>query len=243
MGLSQLPAPAKYNLEISTTKNELVNDYDFWVYPETKPATNPSEITVTSEWNLSTLNHLKMGKTVLLLPKNGTLKGDLPGCFTTFYWTSFGEKGGQSSACGITMDNRHPLFSMFPTETHANWQWYDLLTHCQPMILDQFEESHPWPKSYRPLIQAIDSWKLNRKLALLLEAKIGKGKLIICSMDIENDLNNRPVARQFRHSLFNYIQSTDFNPQTSIAPSVVSALFDQTKPEIKESLQGLPTDG
>lgn len=241
--LSSLPAPAKYNLELSSASNHLANDWDFWVYPEAEVIKFPSTVKVTSQWNKATLDALQAGKTVVLLPKTGTLKGDLPGCFTTFYWTSFGEKGGQSSACGITLDNNHPLFKDFPTETHANWQWWELLSQCQPMILDQFEEQNPWPKAYRPLIQPIDSWKLNRKLGLVVEAKIGAGKLLICSIDLEGNLKNRPVARQFRKSLIDYVQSTDFDPQTEIKASAVSALFDQSKPEIKLNLQGLPTEG
>lgn len=243
MPLAEFQMPKKYNLEISSAQNKLVNDYDFWVYPETKASDYPSDIIVAYQWNKETLKALNDGKTVLLLPEMGTLKGNLPSCFTTFYWTSFGEKGGQSSACGIMMDNKHPLFKDFPTETHANWQWWELLSKCQPMILDQFKEAHPWQKSYVPLIQPIDSWKLNRKLGLVVEAKVGNGKVLICSMDIESDLLSRPVARQFRESLIHYLQSSDFKPQIVVKPVVISTLFDQSKPEIKQNLQGLPTDG
>ncbi len=243
MNLSFVKEPAKFNLEISSPQNRLANDYDFWVYPEMEVVAFPKGIIVSDQWDNKTQSALTNGKTVLLLPKAGTLKGNLPGCFTTFYWTSFGEEGGQSSACGITLNNQHPLFNNFPTENHANWQWWELLTRCQPMILDQFEEKSPWPKDYRPLVQPIDSWKLNRKLGLVVEAKIGKGKLLICSIDIESSLDTCPVAKQFRKSVVDYLQSPEFNPQTEVQPAAVSALFDQSKAGAKTSLQGLPTEG
>ncbi|MFY0601284.1 MAG: hypothetical protein JXR03_16525 [Cyclobacteriaceae bacterium] len=243
MDLSNLPAPAKYVIKLISKEHQLENNYDFWVYPKSDMTPFSDDILVVNNWGRSAYDALNAGKTVLLLPEIGTLKGNLPSCFTTFYWTSFGEKGGQSSANGIMMDNEHPLFRDFPTETHANWQWWELLTQCQPMILDQFEEQAPWPKSYKPLIQPIDSWKLNRKLGLVLEAQVLKGKLMICSMDIQNNLQNRPVARQFRKSLIDYMNSRDFDPSMEVKVGVVSALFDQSQPIIKESLQGLPIEG
>ncbi|WP_075590829.1 glycoside hydrolase family 2 [Labilibacter marinus] len=243
ISLKQFSAPAKYNIKISSHNGKVHNNYDFWLYPSNKELTPFSpKINVCHEWDSKAKDALENGETVLLLPKIGSLKGNLPQCFTTFYWTSFGEKGGQSSACGIMMDNKHPLFESFPTETHANWQWWDLLTQCQPMILDQFEESHPWPKEYIPIIQAIDSWKSNRKLALVVEAKVRKGKLLVCSMDIESNLDKRPVAKQFRMSLNQYIMSAKFNPTHSVGDEIIEALFDQTKATQKLNLQGLPLE-
>ncbi|NMH86871.1 sugar-binding domain-containing protein [Flavivirga algicola] len=236
-------APSKYNLQLESKKNGLSNNWDFWIYPNSQIEKFPSSVKVTNTWDANTLKLLKSGKTVLLLPKIGTLKGNLPGCFTTFYWTSFGEKGGQSSANGITMNPNHPLFNEFKTDSHTNWNWWDLLTQCQPMILDAFNEKKPWPIDYKPIIQPIDSWKLNRKLGLVVEAKMGKGKLLICSIDLENNLEERPVAKQFRRSLVKYITSKTFNPETEISVSQITALFDQSNPENAESMQGLPDEG
>lgn len=242
VSLSGLPAPAQYNLELRSRSNGVSNNWGFWVYPEEDSAEFPSGVSVVREWNDNALQLVEQGGKVLLLPTIGDLKGNLPGCFTTYYWTSFGEEGGQSSACGITLDPSHPLFKEFVTDSHASWQWWDILTQCQPMILDQFEESSPWAKDYRPLIQPIDTWKLNRKLGLVVEAKVGKGSLLICSIDIESDLTNRPVARQFRKSLLAYVASEEFAPANVQSVESIAALFDQSKRSLKESLQGLPTD-
>jgi len=141
------------------------------------------------------------------------------------------------------LDAAHPLFREFPTESHANWQWWDLLTRCQPMILDSYDRENPWPKTYRPLIQPIDSWKINRKLALVAEARVGPGKLLICSINIEDDLEQRPATRQFRKGLFDYIQSPDFNPQTEVAPAAIAALFGPSDQPEEFNTQNLPTDG
>ena len=247
--LGQLPAPAKYNLLLVSKKAGLQNDWDLWVFPHDLETEFPEGLVVGRGWDDTVRDALLAGKTVLLLPPIGSLKGDLPVCFTTHYWTSIGEHGGQSSASGILLDPTHPLFASFPTEAHANWHWWDLLTRCQPMILDQFEEARPWPRNYRPLIQPIDSWKDNRKLALVAEAKVGAGRLLICSIDIESDLHSRPATRQFRRSLLTYLQSPSFKPAITVPVETVASLFEKKSktgkgnPNPNHGSSSLPTDG
>jgi hypothetical protein len=88
-----------------------------------------------------------------------------------------------------------------------------------------------FPKGFKPVLQPIDTWFLNRKLALLLEAKVGKGKLLLCSIDLKNDLANRPAANQLLYSLKRYVNSNAFNPSTSVELPVIQALFTQPSRE------------
>src|SRR5690606_908975 len=153
------------------------------------------------------------------------LKGKLVQCFGTFYWTAFDFHGGETSACGLLTNPNHPVFKYFPTDFHGNWQWWELLVKASPMILDDFEAKNPFPKNYMPLIQMIPSWKVNRKLSVLTEVKAGKGKLMLCSMDIDSNLDKRKVAAQFRYSLFNYLLSEDFKPDTEVDYDTIKEIF------------------
>ncbi|MGB0259189.1 MAG: hypothetical protein ACPGES_11105 [Coraliomargarita sp.] len=126
---------------------------------------------------------------------------------------------------GQICDPKHPLFAHFPTDKTTNWNWYELLVSARPMILDQWQMEDPWPKSYRPLIQPVNDWNTNYKLALLAEAKVGKGRLIVCSMDLDSDLDMRPVARQFRYSLLEYMNSAAFAPDTDITLEQLRSLY------------------
>jgi hypothetical protein len=65
----------------------------------------------------------------------------------------------------------------------------------------------------------------NRKLGLLFEAKVGAGKLAVCSIDLENGLEADPVRRQFRRSLLHYMDSNQFDPKISVSANHVRALF------------------
>jgi hypothetical protein len=223
--LNSFQSPAKYIFEVSM--DEIINDWAFWLYPETLPAVAVNDILISETMNEEVEAALGNGRKVLLLPKRDNLKGKLEQCFGTFYWTAFDFHGGESSACGLLTNPRHPVFNHFPTDFHGNWQWWELLTQASPMILDDFDSKTPWPKDYYPLIQMIPSWKVNRKLAVLAEAKVNRGKLMICTMDITSDLDNRKVAGQFRYSLLRYMNSGDFDPEYKIDPNSLRDIFTE----------------
>ncbi len=223
--LAGLPAPARYTLHAALPGTAVRNRWAFWVYPVAPPAAESSGILIAPTPDAAVRARLAAGGTVLLLPRRADLTGQLPMCFTTFYWTTFGHAGGQSSAAGLLCDPAHPLLRDFPTESHTNWQWWELLTRASPMILDEPGRAAPWPKAHRPLVQMIDGWKINRKLAVVTEARVGPGRLALCSMDLEHDLATRPVARQFRASLLRYLQAADFRPADEVSWEAVTALF------------------
>ena len=58
----------------------------------------------------------------------------------------------------------------------------------------------------------IDNFTNNRRLASVYEGGVGKGKLLISSIDLCTNLEQRPVARQLLYSILNYMNDTQFNP-------------------------------
>lgn len=119
----------------------------------------------------------------------------------------------------ILCDPEHPALSQFPTDEHTNWQWCDLLDTSSSFILDDL------PNDIRPIIQVVDNFSRNHKLANLLEVKVGEGKLLICGMDLQSDLEKRPVARQMRISLLEYMSGSDFSPEKELTVSQLQSLF------------------
>jgi hypothetical protein len=73
------------------------------------------------------------------------------------------------------------------------------------------------PENYRPIVQGIDRPDRADKPALIYETKVGAGHLLVCTLDLQNDLDKRPVARQLRRSLLDYAASSDFNPSAEIS--------------------------
>ena len=74
------------------------------------------------------------------------------------------------------------------------------------------------------MVQPIDTWFENRRLGLLFEARVNGGKLVVCSMDLQSDLDRRIVARQMLHSLLGYMASDAFAPQVEVDAGAIRAL-------------------
>jgi hypothetical protein len=71
----------------------------------------------------------------------------------------------------------------------------------------------------------IDDWVTNRKLGLVFEAKVGPGKLLVTSIDLDHGDN--PVVRQLRYSLLTYMAAPRFNPTVSVTADQVNSLIKQ----------------
>ena len=77
---------------------------------------------------------------------------------------------------------------------------------------------------------------------MLFEANVGKGKLVMTTMDITHHLDTRIVARQMRESILNYMQSDRFNPQWTIDAQLVSDLFTKVAGEINMYTKDSPDE-
>ncbi|WP_167607657.1 sugar-binding domain-containing protein [Maribellus sediminis] len=221
--LSSFQSPAKYNLEIQLEGTSYINDWDFWVFPDKVSNVDSKEILITAELN-EAISKAKAGKKVLLVPDEKNIKGNLPPCFSTIYWNVPWTNVGESSTMGILVNPKHELFNQFPTDFYSNWHWYDLLVKTRPMILDDL------PKNLMPIVQLIDDYHQNRKLGVVFEAKIGKGKILVSSIDVRDDTTGSPVVNQFRKSLLEYMQSNTFDPAIELEDWQLQKIIDSSQP-------------
>jgi hypothetical protein len=206
--LQGITSAEKLTLTVSVEGTPYLNSWDLWVYPTTIDP-QPGEIMITKNLDRKAREMLKDGGSVLLLTHGQVNQDHGAGVeigFSSIFWNTMWTRGQAPHTLGILCDPDHPVFKEFPTEYHSNWQWWDPVTHSQAMILDDL------PAEVRPLIQPIDTWFENRRLGLLLETRVGSGKLMVCSIDLNNKLSERPVSRQLLHSILNYMNSAEFNP-------------------------------
>jgi hypothetical protein len=221
MDLSDLMKAQKLTLEVLLKDTPYKNRWDFWVYPAIEEVKN-GKVLVTDKLDVNAENKLKNGGSVLLLTygKVGKEKGAQVAIgFSTVFWNTAWTNNQPPHTLGILCDPRNPVFNDFPTEFHSNWQWWDPVSHSQAMIIDGF------PLNLKPLIQPIDTWFENRRLALAFEAKTNGGKLIVCSIDLKNISEERISSKQLYISILNYMNSENFNPQVEVDMSKVKELF------------------
>lgn len=227
-------ASSKYTLHLKMDQTFIENQWNFWVFPD-KITLDEGAVKVVNVFDEQTIRYLEQGHNVLWLTDHSKLKGELPTSFASMYWTAFGLNDGESMTNSIFCDPKHPLFRFFPTEMHTNWQWWDVLKYAVPVILDEFGARKAFPKSYQPVLQAIDSWKVNRKLALLAEMKYAKGKLMISGIDFTTDMENRAASRQLYYSLIQYMNSTEFDPQVEVDKETVLSVYGKPENNLKNA--------
>jgi hypothetical protein len=220
--LSGISKAEKLNLEI-ILDGLGANDWDFWVYPDTVNVQPGDDITVTDALTPAISAKLEAGATILLLLNNKITEkkgASIKTGMSTVFWNTAWTEGQAPHTLGILCDPASPLFNDFPTEYYSNWQWWDIIHTAQPMHLDNF------PAGLKPSVQLIDTWFEARKLGILFEAKVGKGKIVVTSIDLQHDLDTRLAARQLYHSLLSYMHTKAFNPLVAVRPAQIQALYE-----------------
>jgi hypothetical protein len=221
--LSKLTAPAAYELVVRTSEPKRTvfkNGWDFWLYPSQVSNSIPQDVLVTSSWDVAETK-LTTGGKVLFIPRNADLAWDCPPLADVpIFWNRL-MNPGWARMLGLWCDTNHPALAEFPTEPNCDWQWTQITRSVRPVNLENL------PRGLQPIVSAIDDWNRNWKLGAIFEARVGKGGLLVCAFDLERDLENRPVVRQLRRSLLDYMASEKFQPKTEISVAEFQGLhFD-----------------
>ena len=226
--LSEVEEASRYTLSVSIPGTEVRKHWDIWVYPTQlttkvkyeKKSWIPKGIYVTDSLDAKAIKTLNKGGKVLICAGGKVTYGkEVVQQFTPVFWNTSWFKMRPPHTTGILVDNAHPIFDLFPTDYHSDLQWWELVNRAQVMQFTDF------PTDFQPLVQSIDTWFVSRKIGMLFEAKVGKGKLVMTTMDITNNLDKRIVARQMRESILSYMQSDKFAPAWDININNVSDLF------------------
>jgi len=224
--LGDIVAPQKLKITVAIEGTKYRNDYNIWVYPLKVDTSVPKGVMVTESFaTAATKKHLAFGGKVLLLPKQDQLPQSIKGGFQTDFWSPMfiaaAKKRGAKvppGTLGILCDPDAPALVDFPTEFHSNWQWWHLVKNSRPIILDDT------PGNYRPTVQVIDNFVRNHKLGLIAETKVGKGKMLICAIDLLGH-QDKPAARQLLHSLLQYTGSRKFAPKAELDADLLKKLL------------------
>jgi hypothetical protein len=156
-----------------------------------------------------------------------TLGSDVVQNYLPVFWNTSWFKMRPPHTTGAYIDDSHPLFCYgFPTDTWPNLNWWELLNRAQVMNLREL------PADYQSPIQPIDTWHVSRKLGMLVEARVGKGRLLMTTMDVSTGLDRRVVARQMRYALLRYMSSPDFQPTLELQPDVIEHFFTRQAPAV-----------
>lgn len=220
--LSTMQPPGVYRLVVGISGTEIENDWDFWLYPpaDSKVAAS-DDILMTRSFD-EALASAKRGRKVLFMPAYHALAWESPpiGRLPIFWNRLMGPKWERF--LGLVCDANHPSLAKFPTETYYDWQWEGVFRpYCRAVNVSSL------PAELQPIVQVIDDWNRNYKLAALFECRIGEGRVMVCAADLQNNLERRPAAAQLGRSLLEYMASDTFSPPITLTPEqFLSLRFD-----------------
>jgi len=225
--LKDLKAPAQGKLVVKLRGTDFENDWDIWVYPTQPPGHAAPDVRVTSQFDDAAQAHLLAGGGLLLtVPERQVRTFDAAPVklgFSSIFWNTAWTGSQPPTTLGILCDAKHPALAQFPTDFHSNWQWWYLLHRAGALRLDLL------PRGTEPVVRVIDDWVTARPLGLIVEGRLGAGRILVCGFDLTRDADD-PVSRQMRSSLVHYLGSKQLKPAAELTPDQVRSLIVQRKP-------------
>ncbi|MEA4937590.1 MAG: glycoside hydrolase family 2 TIM barrel-domain containing protein [Paludibacter sp.] len=220
--LNEIDKAAQLQIELIIENTPFKNNWNIWVYPADQQI-NFGKVKYTRNYH-EAFSLLQKGEIVLFNPDWKLLKG-IEGKFVPVFWSPV-HFPKQAGTMGVLCEPSHKALAMFPTESNTNWQWWDLNINSTTLIVDGL-------KGFTPVVEMIDNFANNRRLASLLEGKFGKGKFMLAAFDLQTDIQKRPVARQMLISLLNYMNGQDFNPSEQADFEKLTGMINDAKNENK----------
>lgn len=230
--LGEIKKSTQLRLELKT--GEYHNYYNMWVYAseQEKAEVRKPAYLLSDTLDNKTLSHLEKGGVVLLTPAAESIgKQSVGGMFTPDYWnyamfktiSENNNKPVSPGTLGMLMNADDELFESFPTEGRTDWQWWTIALNSRPLILNSLD------KEYKPIIQTVDNVERNHKLGILMEFKVGKGKLLISTTDFDA-VSKYVEGKAYVEALKTYVASDAFNPKYEIsADALRELLYSETK--------------
>ncbi len=219
--LKGIPAPQELQLIVSVRGTGFTNQWPLWIFPTELPREEYAERTdllITDTLDAKAVDFLNNGGKVFLQLYGKVNKGkEVIQAFTPVFWNTSWFKMRPPHTLGLLIDTSSKALAHFPTRSHADLQWWLPVTRSQVMHLEDFPASIPVP------VRPIDTWFMNRRLALVVEGRIGKGRLLVTSIDFSSK-EKSPVLQQLHYSLMQHLLNTKTWTDQQVTPAMVRGL-------------------
>ena len=222
IALSAVRVPARLKLVVTLRGTGAENDWNLWVYPAEPVARDGGSVLLTNVFDAKAKEVLQTGGRVLLTlpPERIRNDGEAPVhlMFASIFWNTAWTNRKGSTTLGILCDPKHPALAKFPTEFCSDWQWWYLVHRAGALRLDYLS------RGLEPIVRVVDDWVTARSLGLVVEARVGAGRLVVCGFDLTGEQSD-PVSRQLLRSLLDYMEGNAFHPAAELRPEQVGSLI------------------
>lgn len=201
-------------LTLTLSFGQAANEYPLWVYPDAALQC-PENVYECRTLDDEAWRVLEQGGSVYLSPDSTkeALPHSIQAQFSPDFW-SVCTFPHQEGGMGQWIDESHPLFHNFPTESFSNWQWWPMANQ-RAMIL---------PSKIKAIVTEMDSYAFLRPMAKLFEGKCGNGKILVSSLGL-HQLTQYPEARTLLQAVYRYVSSDAFAPDQTLSRDWLNQLF------------------
>lgn len=245
------PQSAKLRATLREGSRSYSNEWNFWLFPKKVELPSPIAVYRSPEttWlrglkdiqrvNASGLRnpgapravfselvdealveYMRTGGRVILAGDEGLVRPFFPKLGLTigryFFLPPANYPPFEDGSCG-TIINAHPMLGDFPHEGFADLQFYRLIAESPPLDLWPFRDC-----SSEPVIRALSAYYVCYPLAYLMEFAVGKGGLIISSLNLTQKW---PEARYLLAQILRYATSDQFQPKDNLSPSALQSIL------------------
>jgi hypothetical protein len=196
----------------------VINEWSFWVFPSATSEAVPNGVIFTNDWTREVRGKLENGSSVLLTADAGSLANSVPGTFFTVFWGR-GLFPHLARPMGIHCEPNHGALAGFPTRNHSQFQWHSLLSGSTAMTLNDL------PFGFEPVVSVIDDFNECHRLAVVMEVKVGKGRLLVSSLNLGKEGQRTPAQKQMLKSLLARAGDRSAVPAASLNAGQIDTIF------------------
>lgn len=199
---------------LSAESHEITNSWDYWIFnSEIKEESYLQEetIRVVKQIDDESIAYMEKGGRILLLGS-----GPFPGLPITYQIMP----GGRVNGNNATVIYDHPLMRNFPQDGFCDWQFHTMFHNGGTIVYNDLDIP------FHPILEIVSSYKLIRKQASIFEFGIGKGGMLVCTLNIDN---SDPAGNSLFHYMIQYLLSDEFKPKVEVKPDWLINLLEQNK--------------
>lgn len=213
------------------TGTGVLNEWSFWVFPAQATVSVPDGVTFADKWTQDVREKLENGGSVLLAADAGSVANPVPGTFYTVFWGR-GLFPHLPRPMGIHCNPQHGALAGFPTRSHSQFQWHSLLSGSTAMTLNEL------PFGFEPVVSVIDDFNECHRLAVVMEAKVGKGRLLVSSLNLGKEGQRTLAQKQMLKSLLARAGDRSAVPAASLSAEQLDTLFRPIRSMTLKSIGG-----
>jgi hypothetical protein len=250
VGMPKLTTARKLTLaaQLTDRNGKTTNDWNLWVFPADRLGPGESRVAVGSPVQLATLypwaekvpkegqlprcdllissnlvpgsvDYLQNGGRVLLLASDEAFPV-LSTAYKPYWWLV----GGPSDSTGTQILRDHPAMKDVPNDGWCDLEFYNLINRSDSVVLDGL------PVKADPIIRCLDTHVGLANRAFLVEFRVGRGRLLVSSLNFGAALaEGDPAGAFLLDRLIRYALGPEFQP-AAVLPADYLALAEGRTP-------------